>query len=150
MVRICQVRAEGCYQKASMDAQMASIVRFQIIPRKGLMADFHFLCHWKMITLEWAIHSFIPGRCFTLLKRCLFSTSNKTKWLGQNTKLPNWNEESYNSVFYPVSAYTKPWHDCQWWVLHFSVSVCLTFQPIASSDKAAFAVHPKTPRVILS
>lgn len=96
-----------------------------------------------MITLEWAIHSFIPGRGFTLLKRCLCSTSNKTKWLGQNTKLPNWNEESYNSVF-TLSVHTLSYD----MIVSDESSIFLLlsvwlFSPLPSSDKAAFAVDPK-------
>lgn len=67
---------EVCCKKVSANALTVLNLGFQ-----NTMAD--FICGWKMITLEWAIHSFIAGRCFTLLKRCLYSTSNKTKWLAQ-------------------------------------------------------------------
>lgn len=42
MCRI-QVRAEVCYQEASVDAQMASILGFQIMLRKSMMADVDFM-----------------------------------------------------------------------------------------------------------
>lgn len=149
IVQIChfQVKAEVCYQEAPIDAQMASILGFKITLRKGMMADF-ILCHWRMITLEWAIHFSIPGGGFTLLKRRLCSTSNKTKWLGQNTKLPNWNAESYNSVF-TLSVHTLS-HDM---IVSDESTVFLLpsvrlFNPLLLQTKHPCS-RPKTPRVIL-
>lgn len=80
--------SEVCSREVSTDALTASNLGFQ-----NTMAD--FICGWKMITLEWAIHSFIARRCFTLLKRCLYSTSNKTKWLAQKA---SWQIEMKKAV----------------------------------------------------
>lgn len=87
-----------CYQGSSVDTQ--NTLSFNNLNPEGRRCRFIFIFGgrgWGMITLNWSLHSFVLRTGVTLLKRCFCSEGNKTNWLGENTKLPKWNEDSCNS-----------------------------------------------------
>lgn len=117
-IRHIQVTAEVCYQDTSSDALNGLNLKFpsHVEKKHGGRCRFCVTGGWLHESGPFILS--FPEEAS--LKRCLCSTSSKTKWPGQNTKLPNWNEESYYSVLTLSVHKLSLWHDCQWWVFHLS------------------------------